>query len=372
MALDRKLDEWVRAGLIDSAAADRIRAHEAGSQRPTLIWAIAGLGLLALVLGIMLVISANWDRIPDWLKLGAHLLVLAGCGAGIWWAREQGRRWLAEGLLFLLAGLVIAGIALHAQVFQLTGPGWHALLLWLLLAGPALLLGGATRLTAMGFAALALLGPAAMAVETYADGGWWPLWQGFAMAAPMLLLALSLIPRFAPAGFRMGLREAGILTVLAAASVVHFAWAYQLERSDALDNLVRFGPVAVATVLALLAARAGRELPEPLVLPLTLGPLFAGMAALCIPHPDHVGSRLVGLAIFIGMWAWVARGAALAGWSALFAIAIAAIAVRIFIIYIELFGSLAATGGGLIAGGLLLIALTWGWHRIVSRRKVEP
>lgn len=369
MALDRKLDEWVRAGLIDSAAADRIRAHEAGSQRPTLIWAIAGLGLLALVLGIMLVVSANWDRIPDWLKLGGHLLVLAGAAAGIWYARETGKRWVAEGMLFLFAGLVIAGIALHAQVFQLTGPVWQALLLWLALAGPALLLGGATRLTALGLAALALIGPAVMAVSTMDDGGWWPLWQGLAMAVPMLLLALSLVPRIAPPAFRMGLREAGILTVLAAASVVHFAWANGLDRADSLDNLVRFGPVAAVTVLTMLAARAGRELPGPLIQPLTLGPLAAGIAALCIPHPDHVGSRLVGLAIFIGMWAWVARGAALSGWSALFAIAVAAIAVRIFIVYIELFGSLAATGGGLIAGGLLLIALTWGWHRIVTQRK---
>ena len=151
--------------------------------------------------------------------------------------------------------------------------------------------------------------------------------------------------------------------------MVHFAWADQLVRADALDNLVRFGPVAAITVLTLLAARAGRELPGPLIQPLTLGPLTAGIGALCIPHPDHVASRLVGLAIFIGMWAWVARGAILAGWNALFAIAVAAIAVRIFIVYIELFGSLAATGGGLIAGGLLLIALTWGWHRIVARSK---
>ena len=369
MALDRKLEEWEAAGLIDAAAANRIRAHEAAGQKPTLMWAIIGLGLLALVLGVMLLISANWDHIPDPVKLTVHLLAAAGVAAAIWRSRLQGKRWLAEALLCGFAGLVMAGIALQAQIFQLTGPAWQALLLWLLLAGPALLLGGITRVSAYFLAALAVVGPALMVIDTYGQGGWWPLWHGLAMAVPMLLLGLSQVVRLAPPPFRAGLREAGIVLVLAAASVVHFAWAYAIDRTDALDNLVRFGPVAAATALTVLAARAGRELPAALILPLTTGPLLAGLVALGVPHPDHVGSRLVGLAIFIAMWAWVAYGAARSGWSALFAVATAAIAVRIFIIYLELFGTLAATGGGLITGGALLVALGFGWHRIVQWRQ---
>ena len=31
--------------------------------------------------------------------------------------------------------------------------------------------------------------------------------------------------------------------------------------------------------------------------------------------------------------------------------------------------ALAATGGGLVAGGLLLVGLSYLWHRIVARRK---
>lgn len=368
MTLDRKLDEWVAAGLIDATAADRVRAHEAAGQKPTLMWAIIGLGLLALVLGVMLLISANWDHIPDWLKLAAHWLALAGVAAAVWRSRQQGKRWLAEALLCGFAGLVIAGIALQAQIFQLTGPGWQALLLWLLLAGPALLLGGITRVSAYGFAALMVAGPALMVIDTYGQGGWWPLWHGFAMATPMVLLGLSQMVRLAPPAFRAGLREAGIVLVLAAASVAHFAWAETLSRADALENMVRFGPVAVVTALTVLAARASRELPAALIGPLTLGPLLAGLAALGVPHPDVVGSRLVGLALFIAMWAWVAHGAALSGWSALFAVATAAIALRIFIIYLELFGTLAATGGGLITGGALLVALGFGWHHIVQWR----
>ena len=64
------------------------------------------------------------------------------------------------------------------------------------------------------------------------------------------------------------------------------------------------------------------------------------------------------------MWGLVAHAASESGWRALFGVAIAAIAIRIFIVYFELFGTLATTGAGLIAGGLLLIALALGWRRV--------
>lgn len=370
MSLEQRLDNWVEAGLIDRSAADRILAHEAKDRRPIVLWAISGLGLLALLLGILLLISANWDRIPDGLKLGAHMLALVGMGVAHWWARDQGRRKLAEGLLFLFAGLVLAGIALQAQVFQLTGPLWQALMLWLAIAGPALLVGGTTRLTGTLFAAMAIVAPAVMATQTVDDGGPWRLAQGGAMAVPALLLLLSMQPGRNGPGFRLALREAGIVSILAGASIAHFAWASNITADQALDNAVRLVPAALASLGAFLIGRQpGSDFPRALLLPILLGPVLAFGAALAFPHPDGTASRLIGVAVFVLMWVAVAQGAARAGMNGLFAAAIAAIAIRIFIIYIELFGSLAATGGGLVAGGLLLVGLSWLWHRIVARRK---
>lgn len=368
MSIDRKLDDWVEAGVIDAAAAGRIRMFEAAQARPVARWALAGLGMLAVALGIVLVISANWDRIGDSFKLGAQLALLAGVGAAFWWARGAGRVWLAEGLLFLFAALVLGGIALHAQVFQLTGPIWEALLWWLVLAGPALLSGGETRLTGLAFAALALLGPTLMAADTVAAGGAWRLAQGAAMAVPAGLIAVSLLAGWLAPGFRLALREAGIVAGLGAASIAHFAWASNITPVQAADNAVRFVVPAGVALVAILLARRSDELPRPLRLPLLLGPVLAAALALAIPHADHTASRLIGVVVFVGLWGWVAQGAAAAGWSTLFAVAIAAIGLRIFIIYLELFGSLAATGGGLMLGGGLLVALSWAWHRIVTRR----
>lgn len=370
MSLEQRLESWVEAGLLDQQTADRIRLHEARDTHPVVLWAVSGLGLLALLLGVMLLISANWDRIADWVKLSVHMAALAGSGAAFWWARDRGRAKLADGLLFVFAGLVLAGIALQSQVFQLTGPVWHALMLWLAIAGPALLAGGTTRLTGTLFAFMAIVAPAAMATQTIDDGGLWRLAQGGAMAVPALLLGLSMRPSRTAQGFRLALREAGIVTILAGASIAHFAWASNITADQALDNAVRLLPVAVASLIAFLAGRAPlSDFPRPLLLPVLAGPVLAFAAALALPHPDGVASRLIGLVLFAGLWVAVAQGAARVGLNSLFAAAIAAVSIRIFIVYIELFGSLAATGGGLVLGGLLLVGLSWGWHRIVGQRK---
>ena len=369
MSLDSRLNAWVEAGLIDLAAAERIRAHESSQQRPVLRWAIAGRGLFAVVLGIILLISANWDLIPHGLKLGGHMALLLGTAAAHWHWKQAGKLWPAEGALFLFAGVVLAGIALQSQVYQLTGPAWHALLLWLLLAGPALLLSGETRLTGLAFAALALVGTAVMAIDTIDDGGLWRLAQGGAMAVPTLLVALSLLLSERGAGFRLALRETGIVTLLAGASIVHFAWASNITTAQAGDNLVRLIPTALAAIGTLALGWRRAEIPRAILLPLLIGPPLVFALALAIPHPDGMTSRLIGIAIYMALWSALARAAAVSGWNSLFAVAVAAIAMRIFIIYIELFGSLAATGGGLVAGGLLLVGLSWLWHRIVSKRQ---
>jgi hypothetical protein len=368
VSLDSRLDAWVAAGLIDLGTADAIRTFEGGRARPVARWAIQGLGLLAVVLGISLLISANWDLIPRVVKLGGHLALLVGTGAACWWARDRDRMRVAEGALFLFAGLVLGGIALQSQIYQLTGPVWHALLLWLLIAGPALLLGGATRLTGFAFAAMALIGPAAMAADTIDAGGAWRLAHGAAMAVPALLIALSIaLP--GRSGFRLALREAGIVTILAGASLAHFAWASNIRPEQALDNAVRLLPAGLASLSAVaIGWRRPGDLPRSLLLPLLAGPPIAFALALAIPHPDAMASRLIGIAVFTALWSSVARAAAAEGWTSLFGVAVAAIGLRIFIVYLELFGSLAATGGGLIAGGGLLVGLSWLWHRIVTRR----
>ena len=82
---------------------------------------------------------------------------------------------------------------------------------------------------------------------------------------------------------------------------------------------------------------------------------------------DALAPRLFGAFAFLGLWGAIAKAAHDGGWRVLFGIAIGMIAVRLFIVYVELFGGLALTGIGLIVGGILLIGLTLAWAKLMKR-----
>ena len=74
----RKIATWHDAGLIDAATRDRLLAYEAAHARPLALWAVFGIGALAIGLGLASVIAANWEDIPGQLRLGVHLALIAG------------------------------------------------------------------------------------------------------------------------------------------------------------------------------------------------------------------------------------------------------------------------------------------------------
>lgn len=365
MSLESKLEAWVAAGLIDADAAARIRTHEEANDRPYVLWAIVGLGLFALALGLALIVAANWDVIADWLKLGVHLALTAAAAAAVWVGAARDNRWLKEGALFLLAAFVLAGIALHSQVYQLTGPMWQALVPWLVLMTPAMLIAGSTRLVAYGWAGMLLWTLASLALENEHADGLWYFVHGLAIAGPLLLIGISLLP-WRSRSFADGLREVGVLIWLGGVSFAHFVWAGTVTTSEAGEMAVRLVVPVVVAAAAVWAGRRWRMVPQAMLLPIIAAPMAALLLATVVPHADGWPARLVGALIYMAMWGVVARAAIASGWRALFGVAIAAIGIRIFIIYFELFGSLATTGAGLIIGGVLLIALALGWRRVFA------
>lgn len=366
MALDRKLDEWQAAGLIDAGTADAIRAHEAEVARPIALWATIGIGLFALALGVVLLVAAGWDMIPAWVKLGVHWAMTAAAAAVVWQARQQRRLWLAEGALFLLAALVLAGIALQGQIYQVISPVWQALAWWGLLATPAILVAGCTRLTAYGWAGMLSVLAIAYAAETGTTGA---LGDVVADNLPAALPpALILVSLWLGAGaFATGVREAGLALLLGGASLAHFAWPIAVSSTDAAMMAARLPfALGLAAIGAGLAGRLGHGAAGVVRTCLIASAIATALAA-AVPHPDALAPRLFGAFAFFAMWGAIAKSAHDGGWRVLFGIAIGMIAVRLFIVYVELFGGLALTGLGLIVGGLLLIALTLAWAKLMRR-----
>ena len=362
MALDRKLADWQAAGLIDRQTADAIAAHDAARERPVLRWAAVAIGLLATALGISLLVAANWDTIPAWLKIAVHGLLTIGAAIVAFMARHRPR--LREAALFLLGALVLAGIALQDQIYQVPQPLWGLLALGGALIAPAVLLAGTTRLTSVGLSLLLALAALAYGLDMPRSGALPAVLAGnLALALPSALLFAG-VRLHGRGGFADGFRNMGLALILGCASLAHFAWAVEVPRADALALLLRL-PLALALGLsAALAVKRNALLTRTVI----AASAAAILLAIATPHGDTLGARLFGAFAFLILWGVVARAAADSGWRVLFGIAVAAIALRLFIIYFELFGSLASTGLGLLAGGALLIGLALAWDRIVRRR----
>lgn len=164
------LSRWQSAGVLDAAAAERIRAYESARKRPA---GIAWQGVLALVLGgillaagVVLFVSAHWDQLGPGARFSLVMAMVAVFHLGGALARER-----FHGLSTTLhaVGTVSTGaaIALVGQIFNIEEHWPAAVLMWALaaLAGWALLRDQVQQILAL------LLVPAWMLceMEFYAD-----------------------------------------------------------------------------------------------------------------------------------------------------------------------------------------------------------
>jgi uncharacterized membrane protein len=374
---------WQRAGLIDVDLAARIVAWEATHRRPVFLWAVAGLGTIALVLGLMAIVGANWESIPAWLKLAVDLGLNAASAVAVFvfWRRDW--PWRRELAALLLFGLVLSGIALIGQVYQLQSAAWRALALWLALTTPFLALTARSRLTGTLWVIAAVItwfsadeplrhlflrvGVLSPQLSSWIYGYQLSL-MGYLAACVMIVIAIgrSLWP---PARDQADLMGRLAWTGLIAACTVSIEWTRSTEGASPL------GPILLATLATLPAAAAvwfGGERHDRIpLLALLVGSLVTwSLGVLVAPLYGKIGD-LVRALLFIVYWMGIGAVAARASQRGLFGLAFAMVGLRLLILYFEAIGGLTATGLGLIGGGvlcLLLAAVGWRLTRGVPRR----
>lgn len=366
MGLRRKLQVWQAAGLITAEQGLAIEQHESERRRPTLAYALGGLGAATIGLGILSIIAANWAAVGMGVKLAAVGLLLAVLGAALAWTRSEGRGLGSELLVVLLYGSTLGGLSLIGQITH-DGELWQLLGVWTLATLPAVLLGRSRFVGALLFFGLlvtwgSVLEPLfdSLSGDLEATVGVGVLW-----GSPLLFLGLARIP-----GLSRG-RSALVHTfselTWAAAFVggftVPFIW-YESGSSDAFGGAVAVTAALTGLWIAALPkllpgapSRALAGLRVALILTwvtLAVGSLtFGGREDLpVIGALTHV--------FYLGALAWAAAGL---GRGSLFRALTAVIAVRVLIMYFEVFGSMLNTGLGMITGGLLTVALAWVWHR---------
>lgn len=118
------IERIAAAGLITPEQQAAIIEHfhlAEGRHRRWLLLSLCGLAGALILAGIIMLISANWERIPDLVKMGAGMALLVAFWAA-WAALRNSRPVVAEVCGFLGAGMWLADISLYGQIFQLQNP----------------------------------------------------------------------------------------------------------------------------------------------------------------------------------------------------------------------------------------------------------
>jgi uncharacterized membrane protein len=213
--LEKQLQRWVDARLIDAPTAGRIRQFEEESGKGRLRWPAmlaVGFGALMLCAGILLFVATHWDELSPAQRFGLVLGMVANfhVAAGL-----LGNKVPAIGVALHTAGTVAlgGGIFLAGQIFNLEEHWPGGVMIWALGAALAWLV---LRQWPQALVAAVLVpswisGEWYVATEHYSGAPWNIAAQGFLLLS-ILYLSVSLRERNRP--LRTGLVWVGALALL--------------------------------------------------------------------------------------------------------------------------------------------------------------
>ena len=370
---ERKLKAWEEAGLIDGAAAARIREWEAKNSKPLGLWALIGLGALAIGLGLVSVVAANWDAISGEARLGIHFaLMLALAGFMIW---QFGRSVISgthfhDAMLFIVGALGLTFFGHIGQVYQTSSPLWQPIGLWLLLFTPLML----------GYGRGWLAAAAWMGVFCFTAYSHWDWYLGNVRNPedanfPFIYMGIiSSVPAFVMAGaafmrgqsgrpdFWKRLEQIGITLIVWSVSGFQLVYAFGGNGSGGAQNRIA-GVQALCLVIAAAAIWFARPTRSGKATAAILG---AGAVTL-VAATGLGGSSLGGGILFMLFWGAIAAAALHATWRIVFQVAVAVLAIRLIILSFELASDLLGSGLGLILAGVATLGIAFLAVRISKR-----
>jgi uncharacterized membrane protein len=372
MSLDHKLGQWQDAGLIDAPTRERIAAFEASRRRPIMLYALGGLGALTLGIGIVSVVASNWDAIDKRVKLGADLALCGALAFGLDRAVARAQTWLCDVLVGVYYALAIASIALLGQIYQTGAPLHEALLVWSLGTAPLMLLAHGRFLGSLWITGL--LVTHGLCLQAWLE----QLGRGRDLD-DLVLANLAITSVFGSAIVYLSLARVSwfvrqrpwvsaawtdaVWSVLAVgAFALGFLWYVDINSRDRLTwGVASTGALSLALIALLprlypeLTARARHGAAALLAfawLVLATGATF--------PHAELPAVGAVAQVIVLGLCAFTVLAL---GRVRTFNALTGLIALRVLVMYFEVFGSMLSTGLGMITGGLLTLALAWLWKR---------
>lgn len=377
MKLSQKLNEWQLAKLIDSATVDKISEFEKENSNPIALWAVSGLGVFAIILGLVSVVASNWLQTPGWVKLATDLVLCLIIAFFLYRSISQGsagndKQWLTEMLVILYYGFTLASMALIGQVYQLGGSAAMLLLVWTLVTLPVVLLARGKFIAVLWtVGSCVTYGFNLMELDDYLRSfiwqkSWVDILSGVLIAvSAFFFILLSRIPwlvRNRPI-LATELSRYSWLTIIIAGWFFQFLWYDRIRGSVSdISSLQIFLVITFFATAAMLIfipkLYSNRSQDTHMAMRVLLITVFI-IGATALWHSDRY--PVIGAVINIAYMFVLAWAALKIQSIQIFNFVTAFICIRLLIIYFEVFGSMLETGIGLVLGGLITLLVVWMW-----------
>jgi uncharacterized membrane protein len=366
--LEKLLSRWVSAGLINQQQANNIQQYEnAHADNSWAMYGLLVLGAIIISIGVISLIAANWDHIPEAVKLFTDFAILSIMAIFIVRAFQEERELLFEILLLLFMLFCLASIGLISQIYNTGGELYQALMFWSFITFPVTVFARG-KLVHMVIPFIWLGGFLFALVFTLYYS---PLYipyinynvQAISMVVPLLCACLIQV------GHRLSFADGYIRALRWWFFISGFIAIGMAE----LNHAFKYADQAVLTpyfpgyLLALLAAfgmieSANYNKPQKWVLLFALAIfLISFHIPLLMPDSSLIYAvftilTLSSIAIFVAS----VEQRRLFNWLLFF------VGVRFLILYFQALGGLAMTGFGLIISGLMIIGMVYYWNKYRS------
>lgn len=365
MNINKKLSEWVSADLITTKQKEQLQAYERNRQKNAALKAMLFLASLCLGLGIVSIIAYNWQQISDAVKLTSYFVLLfIIVGVNIWTLHKQ-KELLFNTTLFINALWCLAGIGLIAQIYHLSSPNLEALLFWCLITLPLLPLASYKWLPFIWFPTFILsLFDVLMSKQSFADfiDQITSSYPGILETSGFLALAAILIlteNRLKPINAAIRWWTYAFVALYVALTDIGDDYIYTSSAANNIYTFVFWIIIAFITFIVCFFNNQKGHKYWSIILSLFTGFMFIGS----ILPENQTLCEIWSAAFSLSMLCVLANYALKNNQNRLYKFLIAVIALRFFMIYAQVFGSMLTTGTGLIITSILLFAIAYAWNK---------
>jgi uncharacterized membrane protein len=376
--LGREIESWVAEGLISPEKASALRARYETAERVSeprgrAVAALATIGAIAVGIGVIGFLAANWDAMSHALRLALLTGAVGASYAGGYQLRERSGDHPRIGEALYLLGVILFGASLFlvGQMYNVQAHDPLALLIW---AAAAVAMAVVVGSKAIAWAALLIFTgwvgfEAGTALEDSGDDATGlpvlALFYGGALSAAGSVAAERVRAIwFAETGFGSAARRLGLL--LGSAGIFTFTFS-EIDVEGAAQSLSRPVEVILLAVAGLaLVGAVGLALGERRTGPAE-GGLLAVSVALALAALYVGGDGTLYALLFNVVFAAVALGAIYAGYVGdepwLVNVGVALVAIDLVARYFDVFWSALPRSVGMIGAGALVLAIAYVLER---------